>query len=129
MKEIQQNDRNRLNSKNTCFHFALFRDKHHKETLLVMMVNCNLLQQLIISKAEGFLQHHRQHNSKDEEAFLLSSIFLVTDLNRDEPHQRGQEERHQPEEGSERKTTKTYLIQNKSPNKLFSETVYSTYKA
>lgn len=66
-------------------------ETNHKATLLVMMVNCNLLQQLIVSKAEGFLQHHRQHNSKDEEPFLLSSTFLVADLNRDEPHQRGQE--------------------------------------
>lgn len=78
-----------------------------------MMLGSNLLQQLIITKAEGFLQHHRQHNSKDEEAFLLSSTFLVTDLDRDEPNQRGQQQRHQPEERSGRKKTiQTYQFEN-----------------
>lgn len=59
-----------------------------------------LLEQLVVCEAEGFLQQDRQHHAKDEEAFLLRCTFLITDLNRDKPHQRGQQQRHQPEKCS-----------------------------
>lgn len=45
------------------------------------MPDSNLLQQLVVSKAEGLLQQDRQHHTKDEEAFLLRGTVLVTDLN------------------------------------------------
>lgn len=64
----------------------------------------NLLQQLVVGEAEGFLQQNRQNHSEDEETFLLRHTLLVTDLHRNEPHQRGQQQRHQPEECSVRKT-------------------------
>lgn len=40
----------------------------------------SLLQQLVVGEAEGLLQQDRQHHTKDEEAFLLRSIVLITDL-------------------------------------------------
>lgn len=63
----------------------------------------DLLQQLVVSEAEGFLQQDGQHHAEDEETFLLRRAVLITDLNWDEPHQRGQQQRHQPEKRSERK--------------------------
>lgn len=60
-----------------------------------------LLQQLIVGEAEGFLQQDRQHHAEDEETFLLRGTLLVTDLNRDEPDERGQQQGHQPEKRSE----------------------------
>ncbi len=67
------------------------------------------LQQLVVSEAERFLQQDGQHHAEDEEAFLLRRAVLITDLNRDEPHQRGQQQRHQPEKRSERKNKKTNM--------------------
>lgn len=75
----------------------------------------DLLQQLVVSEAEGFLQQNGQHHAEDEETFLLRRAVLITDLNRDEPHQRGQQQRHQPEKCSERKTTRnTRLVIRRS---------------
>lgn len=62
----------------------------------------DLLQQLVVGKAEGLLQQHWQHHSKDEKTFLLRSTLLVADLDWDEPNQRGQQQGHEPEKRSER---------------------------
>lgn len=68
------------------------------------------LQQLVVSEAEGFLQQDGQHHAEDEQTFLLRRAVLITDLNRDEPHQRGQQQRHQPEKRSEREETHAQLV-------------------
>lgn len=64
----------------------------------------DLLQQLVVGKAEGLLQQHRQHHAEDEQTFLLRSALLVADLDRDEPNQRGQQQGHEPEKRSEGQT-------------------------
>lgn len=61
----------------------------------------DILEQLVVSEAEGLLQQHGQHHAEDEEAFLLRRAVLVADLDRDEPDQGGQQQGHQPEERSE----------------------------
>lgn len=66
----------------------------------------DLLQQLVVCEAEGFLQQDGQHHAEDEKTFLLRRAVLITDLNRDEPHQRRQQQRHQPEKRSEGETNK-----------------------
>lgn len=50
----------------------------------------------------------RRHHAEDEETFLLHRALLVTDLSRDEPHQKGQQQRHQTEERSEGKTQQNH---------------------
>lgn len=70
-----------------------------------------LLQQLVVGEAEGFLQQDGQHHAEDEETFLLRCVVLITDLNRDEPHKRGKQQRYQPEKCSEEgKVQKMYTI-------------------
>lgn len=56
------------------------------KTETVLQASCehrdrNLLQQLVVSEAEGFLQQDGQHHTEDEETFLLCWAVLVTDLN------------------------------------------------
>lgn len=61
----------------------------------------DLLQQLVVGKAEGLLQQDGQHHAEDEQTLLLRSALLVTDLDRDEPNQRGQQQGHEPKKRPE----------------------------
>lgn len=80
-------------------HFVFFHQRAMKAWMCAGIGG--LLQQLIVGKSEGFLQQDGQHHTKDEETFLLRGTLLVTDLNWDEPDERGQQQGHQPEKRSE----------------------------
>lgn len=68
----------------------------------IWLITSDSLEQFVVGEAEGFLQQDGQHHAEDEETFLLRRAVFITDLNRDEPNQRGQQQRHEPEKRSER---------------------------
>lgn len=59
-----------------------------------------LLEQLEVGKSESLLQQDGDSGPKDKEAILKSGIALIAEMDRNEPDERGQEQRHQPEKRS-----------------------------
>lgn len=51
-----------------------------------------LLEQLEVGKSESLLQQDGDSSPKDEEAVLKSGIALVTEMDRNEPDEGGQEQ-------------------------------------
>ncbi len=61
-------------------------------------------EQSVVGKAKDFLEQDREEDPKNQQAPLKTEILRVTGLYSDEPHQRGQEQRQQPEKRPETNT-------------------------
>ncbi len=67
-------------------------------------------EQSVVGKAKDFLEQDREEDPKNQQAPLKTEILRVTGLYSDEPHQRGQEQRQQPEKRSETNTQAVFQI-------------------
>lgn len=77
-----------------------------------------LLQQLEVGKSESLLQQDGDGGPKDEEAVLQLGVLPVTEMNRNEPDQRCQEQRYQPEKRpGEERNSKLSLRRSESRSK------------
>lgn len=56
-------------------------------------------EQLVIEEAEGLLQQHREDDAEDEQPLLQRLVRRVTRFGRDEPDERREQQRDQPEKG------------------------------
>lgn len=77
-----------------------------------------LLQQLEVGKSESLLQQDGDGGPKDEEAVLQLGVLPVAEMNRNEPDQRCQEQRHQPEKrpGERGTASSASSAQNRTAN-------------